>query len=320
MKSLIIAAAGLALCGRAMAEGGENISHEDDANLRAVAYAASVANFTATNGMSFAAALTRTERQRWVCEEKTLRTHGAQCLLPDFFKLAYVHIGKVGASGYCFGLYNPLYDHLLACRVIDVRKPQVVEYKWVSGNALRGEEIVSRYPISFAARVPEDYFPNLLKMTGDVLEAFRSKFADADVGKAFSMLPALDDAGKQRLLDIAELRVAEAAKLNGDQKALTMTLAAGRVLAAAELARSTNVGKDKTTQGVMNALSKMSKELRSGFRPIGYYEADAQKCVIFHCKGLKTLLVQATYGEKEGLMFSMFDAHAADGWKQKLGK
>lgn len=320
MKPWILAATGLALCGKAMAAGGEKITPAEDANIRAVAYAATVANFTATNGMAFTAALAAEERKRWVREEKTLRTHGAQCLLPDFFKVAYAHVGKVGGSGYCFGLYNPLYDHLLACRVADVKKPQVVEYKWVSGEALRGEKVVSRYPQSFAARTPEDYFPNLLRVTGDVLDAFRGKFDNADVVQAFSALPALDDAGKKRLLDIAELRVAEVAKLTGDQTAVALMMSANRVLADAALAQSPNVSKDKTTQGVMSVLAKMTKELRSGFRPIGYYETDAQKCVLFHCRGLKTLLVQATYKESEGLMFSIFDANAADGWKQKLGR
>lgn len=320
MKPWILAATGLALCGKAMAAGGEKITPAEDANIRAVAYAATVANFTATNGAAFVRALSPQARVKWEADEKALRIRGVQCFIPDFFKVLYSYSGAVSGDAFCFGLYNPFYDQMLLCKAENVKRPVVTDYKWLSGVDLRGDSVVQRYPCGTGVTAADDYFPTMLQVLGDTLKAFNAKFLKNEAGEAFLSAPALDEKGRTRLLDTASLRMAQVQKVTTDKKALAVAFLARHVLADAVCDDKPFVGKDSTTLAVQKTLKDIGDSYRKSFKMIGYFEAGKTRCVLHYNVKLPTFLVLAMCDDENTIRLGMFDAHIADGWKNKLAK
>ena len=133
-KRMIVAATSLALCGNMLAADKPTV--EEEAALRVVAYSATLARFVSTNSQAFVVALAPSIRGRWLKDEEIkLRVDGVQLFLPDFFKVAYVYNGGVVRDAFCFGLYNPFYDHMLLCKAKGVRQSEIVDYKGRCDNA-----------------------------------------------------------------------------------------------------------------------------------------------------------------------------------------
>lgn len=294
------------------------LGKEQEPVLREIAYTATLAKFVSTNCQAFAAALAPSARKRWLDEEPTLRVKNAQFFLPDFFKVTYVYNGSVSGDTFCFGLYNPFYDHMLLCKAKDLKQTEVVDYKWVSGSALRGDESTQKYPAATGVNPPDDYFPTMLKTLGDVLATFNRKCVSSSPDAAFSALPALDADGIAQMLDIAVFRTAQAVKMTGDKSSYGLATLGSLILRDEKFSSQPFVGTDETTRAVVKAISKTPADFRAAFRPVGYFEADDEKCVVFFNSGLPRFLALVRSKDGKNVKLGMFDANSADGWEKKI--
>lgn len=320
MGKLTLVAAGLVLCGTAMASKPTGLTAEEEMGVRAVAYSTAVAQTASTNCLAFAAALEPKARARWSEEEPALRIRGVQCFLPDFFKVVYVYTGGVSGDSFCFGLYNPFYDHMLLSRVQIGNRTHILDYKWIAGEALRDEKDTPAYPLATSVTSFEGYFPSLLKVSGGVVSSFRMKFDGTNAMQNFKAMPTLDQAGKKRMLDIAQFRVAQVSRMVGGKSSFGLMALANAVLTDAKRAGLSCVGDDATTAAVMKMLSGLPEGLRGCFKPIGYSEPSDGKCITFYNTSMPTLLVTAYSANGNVIRFSMFDARIADGWENKVSK
>lgn len=318
MKKLLAIAAGLAMSTTAMAAGDGSVPPEREARLRVIAYSATLAKFVSTNNAAFAAALSPSARRRWQKEEPTLRVKDVQLLLPDFFRVVYAYNGGVAGDAFCFGLYNPFYDHMLLCKAKGLAKTEVVDFKWVSGAALRNDAAVPEHPPATGVDPADEYFHVLLGTMGGVLSAFNRAFVGPDPAAAFSAAPALDDAGTRRLLGIAALRTAQAVKMTGDKSAFGLATLAAMVFGDAGLPDRSFLGKDAATQATLKTLSDLPKDVRKAFRAVGYFEASGEKCVLFYNKSMPTFLALARTRDGNTISLGMFDVRIADGWEKKV--
>jgi len=320
-KTLICAViASTALMGHGQPSGDETMSKERESQLQVIAYSATLAKFVSTNSLAFTAALAPDARERWLKEEVSLRVEGVQLLLPDFFKVAYTYNGSVAADTFCFGLYNPFYDHMLVCKAKNLQDTTVVDYKWVAGSGLRQDSTVPKYPLAIGTSSAETYFPSLLKTAGDTLAAFNRAFVGVDPDKAFSSLATLDKEGRARLLDIAKLRAAQAVMMTGDKSAYGLATLSASVLADGNIAKESFVGTDKVTQATVKMLDGMPSDVRRKFRAIGYFEAQGEKCVLFYNMAMPTFLVLTHTADGNTVRLGMFDMRIADGWEKQVNR
>ena len=301
------------------ATGSGTVSKEQEAALREIAYTATLAKFVSTNCQAFAAALAPAARGRWLKDEPTLRVKGVQLFLPDFFKVTYVYNGSMRDDAFCFGLYNPFYDHMLLCKAKNLLKTEIVDYKWVSGTALRGETSMPKYPSATGVNPPDDYFPTVLNVLGDVLSSFNGKCVGTTPDAAFDALPSLDTAGVARMLDIAVFRTAQAVKMTGDKSAYGLATLASLILRDQRFASQPFLGKDEMTQAMVKALSQVPADIRGAFRPVGYFEADDERCVVFYNVKLPRFLALAGSQGGKDVRLWMCDANGAAAFKQKIG-
>ena len=320
-KTMICAViASTALMGYGQPSSGEPMSKEQESQLQAIAYSATLAKFVSTNSLAFAAALAPDARERWLKEEVSLRVEGVQLLLPDFFKVAYTYNGSVAADTFCFGLYNPFYDHMLLCKAKNLQNTKIVDYKWVSGSELRQDPTVPKYPLATGTSSVETYFPALLKTAGDILSAFNRAFVGPAPDKAFSSMATLDKVGHDRLLDIAKLRAAQAVKMTGDKSAYGLATLSAAILADGNMAKESFVGSDKVTQATVKTLDGMPSDVRRKFRAIGYFEAQDEKCVLFYNMEIPTFLALAHTEDGNTVRLGMFDMRIADGWEKQVNR
>jgi len=318
MKKLLAIAVGLAMSSTAMAAGDGSVPPEREARLRVIAYSATLAKFVSTNDAAFAAALSPSARRRWQKEEPTLRVKDVQLLLPDFFRVVYAYNGGVAGDAFCFGLYNPFYDHMLLCKAKGLAKTEIVDFKWVSGAALRNDAAVPEHPSATGVDPADEYFHVLLGTMRGILSAFNRAFVGPDPDVAFSSVPALDAAGIRRLLGIATFRTAQAVKMTGDKSAFGLATLATMVFSDVSFPNRSFLGKDETTQVTLNTLSNLSKDERKAFRAVGYFEAGGEKCVLFYNSFMPTLLALARTMDGNTVCLGMFDARIADGWEKKV--
>ena len=317
MRKLIVAATSLALCGNMLAADKPTV--EEEAALRVVAYTATLAKFVSTNSQAFVVALAPSIRGKWQTEgEKYLRVEGVQLFLPDFFKVAYVYNGGVVGDVFCFGLYNPFYDHMLLCKAKNVKRSEIVDYKWVSGSTLRGDATTPKYPPSTGVNPPDQYFPIMLKTMGDVVKSFNSKFVGPLPDDAFSALRGLDEAGFARLVDIAAFRTAQAVKMTGDKSAYGLATLAALVLREDKFSNQPFVGQNEMSLAVVRTVGKLPTDVRNAFRPIGYFEVEGEKCVVFYNSSMPTFLVLAHSKDGRVIQLGMFDANIANDWDKKI--
>ena len=317
MRKLVMAAASLALCGNMLAA--DKPTAEEEAALRVVAYSATLAKFVSTNCQAFVVALAPSIRGKWQTEEeKYLRVEGVQLFLPDFFKVAYVYNGGVVGDVFCFGLYNPFYDHMLLCKAKNVKRSEIVDYKWVSGSTLRGDATTPKYPPSVGVNPPEQYFPIMLKTMGDVVKSFNSKFVGPSPDDAFAALQALDEAGFARLIDLAAFRTAQAVKMTGDKSAYGLATLATLVLRDDKYLNQPFVGQDETSRAVVTTVEKLPADVRTAFRPVAYFEAGGERCVVFYNSSMPTFLVLAHSKDGRVVQLGMFDVNIANDWEKKI--
>ena len=296
----------------------DTLNKEEENAVREIAYTATLAKFVSTNCQAFVAALAPSVRERWQNEELSLRVRGVQLFLPDFFKVAYVYNGSINNDVFCFGLYNPFYDHMLLCKAKGLTKTEVVDYKWVSGSVLRGDKSVPAKPLSMGVNPPEEYFPSMLRVLGNVIKKFNQKLVKVQPDKAFASIPALDTVGVKRLVDMAVLRAAQGVKMSGDKQAFGLATLLDLIVRDERFANSPFVGDDHTTKAVLKALKSTSAEFRNAFRTIGYFEANGEKCVLSYNTVLPTFLLMARTVDGSVIKLGMFDAHIADGWEQRV--
>lgn len=289
-----------------------------EAQLRAVAYSATLAKFVSTNSMAFASALTPSARERWQREELTLRIKDVQLFLPDFFRVAYAYNSSVSGDAFSFALYNPFYDHALLCSAKGLEKTEIVDFKWVDGAALRKDSNVYEYPPSLGVDPVDEYFPNLLRTMGGFLDAFNRKFVGTSPEVAFTSAPALDETGVKRLLGIASLRTAQAVKMAGDDGAYGLATLAAMVFEGGAYGEMPFLGADDTTQATVKTLSGLPQDVRKAFRAVGYFEASGEKCVLFYNKTMPTFLTLARTKDGNTIQLGMFDARITGGWKKNI--
>ena len=317
MRKLIVAATSLALCGNMLAADKPTV--EEEAALRVVAYSATLARFVSTNSQAFVVALAPSIRGRWLKDEEIkLRVDGVQLFLPDFFKVAYVYNGGVVRDAFCFGLYNPFYDHMLLCKAKGVRQSEIVDYKWVSGSTLRGDATTPKYPPSTGVNPPDQYFPVMLKMMGDVFKSFNSKFVGPSPDDAFSALRGLDETGFARLIDIAASRTAQAVKMTGDKSSYGLATLATLVLRDDKFSNQPFVGQDETSLAVVKTVGDLPTNVRNAFRPVCYFEAGDERCVVFYNSSMPTFLVLAHSKDGRMVQLGMFDVNIANDWEKKI--
>lgn len=296
----------------------DSVSKGQEAQLQAIAYSATLAKFVSTNSQAFAAALAPASRARWQKEEPSLRVKGVQLFLPDFFKVAYVYNGSVEGDRFCFGLYNPFYDHMLLCKASNLKKTEIVDYKWVSGAALRGNVSPLKRPLALGVDPADEYFPALLKVLADVLAAFNGKCLGTAPDLAFAGLPSLDATGIENMLDIAVFRTAQAVKMTGDKSSYGLSVLATLVLHDEKIASQPFLSSDDMTKAMVKALSSMSADMRKAFKVIGYFEADGERCVLFYNSMLPRFL--ALVGSRGGrnVRLWMCDANGASDFVKRV--
>ena len=320
MKKLAVVAASLALCMASQTYGSEDVSTEQKANLKAIAYSATLAKFVSTNSQAFVSALSPSVRERWQTEERKLRVENVQFFLPDFFKVAYAYNGSVSGDAFCFGLYNPFYDHALICKAKGLDNPDIVDFKWVSGATFRGDASVPKYPPATGVDPADEYFPVLMNTAGKFLAAFNRAFVGSSPDAAFASVPTLDDQGIKSLLDIAAFRTAQAVKMAGDESACGLATLATMAFRDERLQDQPFLASDDATRATAKTISGLSQDLQRAFRTIGYFEADAEKCVVFYNKEMPTFLTMARTRDGNTIRLGMFDFRIADGWEKKINR
>lgn len=320
MKKLTLVVVSLALCMASQTYGGEDVSPEQKANLKAIAYSAALAKFVSTNSEAFVSALSPSVRERWQAEEQKLRVENVQFFLPDFFRVAYAYNGSVSGDAFCFGLYNPFYDHVLICRAKGLDSPDIVDFKLVSGAALRGDTSIPKYPPAIGVDPADEYFPILLKTAGDFLSAFNKSFVGRSPDAAFDSVSAIDEAGVKRLLDIAAFRTAQAVKMAGNESAYGLATLATMAFREEKLQNQPFLDSDAETRATAKTISGLSQEMRRAFRTIGYFEADGEKCVVFYNREMPTFLAMARTRDGNTVRLGMFDIRIADGWEKKINR
>ena len=320
MRSAVAAAMATLMSSGQLSAVAGSLTKEQESQLQAIAYSATLAKFVSTNSQAFVSALAPAMRERWQKDELSLRVEGVQFFLPDFFRVAYTYNGSVVGDAFCFGLYNPFYDYMLLCKAENLEYTVIVDYKWVAGSALRRGVAASKYPSAVGVNPADDYFPVLLKTAGEVITEFNKIFVGTPPDKSFAVLPAIDKAGVERLLDIAKLRTAQAVKMTGDASAYGVATLSAAVLADEKLASQPFVAKDKGTQATINTLSGMPTEMRKSFRAVGYFESDGEKCIVFYNTSMPTFLVLARSRDGNTIQFGMFDMRIADGWEKNINR
>ena len=294
------------------------VGKEQELALREIAYTATLAKFVSTNSQAFVAALAPSVRGRWLKDEPKLRVRDVQILLPDFFKVAYVYNGGIVDDAFCFGLYNPFYDHMLLCKAKGVKRSEIVDYKWVSGSVLRGDAETPKYPLASGVNPPDQYFPTMLRTMGNVIKSFNSKFVGPSPDASFAALQGLDEAGFARFIDIAVFRSSQAVKMAGDKSAFGLATLANLIFSDERFVNQPFLGGDVMTKAVVETISKMPGDFRKAFRPIGFFEVKGEKCILFYNATLPSFLALARSADGKVIRLGMFDVHIADGWEKRV--
>lgn len=320
----VLLAMTIALCGAksVMADVANSgtVSKEQEAALREIAYTATLARFVSTNCPAFAAALAPDVRERWQRDEQAFRVKGVQLFLPDFFRVAYVYNGSVKDDVFCFGLFNPFYDHMLLCKARNLKQTEITDYKWVSGAVLRGDTSTPKYPLALGVNPADQYFLVMLKTLDAVLSSFNRTCVGTSPDDAFSAWRALDEGGIERLRDIAVARSAQAIKMTGDKSAYGLATLGTLILRDEKFSSQPFLDRDEMTRAMVKLLSTAPADIRKAFRPVGYFEADGERCVLFYNFKTPRLLALVRSTDGKSIHLGMFDANGTDAWKKVTGK
>ena len=159
-----------------------------------------------------------------------------------------------------------------------------------------------------------------MNTAGKFLAAFNRAFVGSSPDAAFASVPTLDDQGIKSLLDIAAFRTAQAVKMAGDESACGLATLATMAFRDERLQDQPFLASDDATRATAKTISGLSQDLQRAFRTIGYFEADAEKCVVFYNKEMPTFLTMARTRDGNTIRLGMFDFRIADGWEKKINR
>ena len=71
---------------------------------------------------------------------------------------------------------------------------------------------------------------------------------------------------------------------------------------------------------MVKLLSTAPADIRKAFRPVGYFEADGERCVLFYNFKTPRLLALVRSTDGKSIHLGMFDANGTDAWKKVTGK
>lgn len=320
MKLLTMAILASAVCGSAWADEGKGPMNESqEKTQQAVAYAAVIAQTSATNCMAISAALSPAAARKWQAQQDMLLLEGKQYFLPDFFKAATVFSGGVSGDAFCFGLYNPFHDRMWLASVKGFDKPQIVDFRWVSGASLRSEQKPLALPTANGVNPPSDYFIVMLKSVGDAMKGFTKRFGGASFAAELAALPDLTAAEAAGMVDVMKLRLAQIVQMQRNKRGTGTLLLGAQVLRNGAGKLGANMAGEKETQATLKAVGGMPSALRQQFQPIAYFEVGQESCVVFNSPALPTLLVMARCSDGKTMRFGMFDLRIANDWEKKAG-
>ncbi len=206
------------------------MNEKQEKTQQAVAYAAVIAQTSSTNCMAISAALSPAAARKWQAQQDLLLLEGKQYFLPDFFKAATVFSGGVSGDAFCFGLYNPFHDRMWLASVKGFDKPQIVDFRWVSGASLRSEQKPLALPTANGVNPPSDYFIVMLKSVGDAMKGFVKRFGGASFAAELAALPELTAAEAAGMVDVMKLRLAQIVQMQRNKRGTGTLLLGAQVL------------------------------------------------------------------------------------------
>lgn len=319
MKLLTMAILASAVCGSAWAdEGRGQMSEDQEKALRAVAYASVVAQTSATNCRAVSAALSPAAARKWRTQSDMLLLEGKQFVLPDFFKAAAVFSGGVSGDTFCFGLYNPFHDRMWLAWVRGFDKPEIVDFRWLSGASLRSEKNPRALPTANGVNPSSDYFIVMLQSVGDVMKGFGRRFGTGEFASELSALPDLTAAEAARMVNVMKLRLAQIAQMRKSERGVGTLMLGSHVLRNGVGELGANMEDEKESQATLKTLNGLDSALRKRFQPIAYFEDGLESCVVFNNPALPTLIILARCPDGSKLKLGMFDMRIAEDWKQKF--